>query len=437
MMISLLIMMMFYYMGFSFLLLFFIIMVLNIIINFQMCDFINYSLIVDNLSFILILLTLLLGIYMLLSSLSYKYFMNNYNWFNMLFFCLMYLVFLSFFVNNFFYFYLLFEFSIIPMFFLISGWGYSVYRLESGLYMFIYTLLTSLPFLLYLINYNMANSLNFFYKYVVFTMSSFMGNIWLMMMMLVFLVKLPIYFLHLWLPNTHVDAPLVGSMVLAGVLLKLGSYGLFKLLMISFIDFSFLMNYFISISIIGSMIVSFLCMRQVDMKSLVAYSSVVHMGIIILGLYSFSYISLLGVIFMMCAHGICSSCMFYMLNLSYNSFNSRSLIVMRGNTIISPILMIWWLMVSISNMGFPPMFNFYSELLIIIGSINFNKTIMYFLFMVLMFSGMYSIFFYTVFNHGNIKMINNYINISMCDNLIFLLHIIPLLLFMLLMNFFI
>nr|BCR02913.1 NADH dehydrogenase subunit 4 [Riccardoella tokyoensis] len=435
MMVSYFFMLLFSYYGVSVLYYYMFIILLCLNFFFQSPNYISTNFIFDSLSFFLLFLTFIMGIYMLLSSFNYKYSMNNYSWYLITIMVLLFFICLSFLVNSFFYFYLLFEFSIIPMFFLISGWGYSMYRFEAGMYMLMYTLISSLPFLYYLLYFS-CYSLNFIYMHLLFFNSLYMGNIWWGLFLLVFLVKLPIYFLHLWLPKAHVDAPLVGSMVLAGVLLKLGAYGILKMMLLNHLDFFFIGNYLISISFIGSMLVSFLCMRQVDMKSLIAYSSIVHMGLIVLSIYSNSYLSLLGAIFMLISHGICSSCMFYALNIFYISFNSRSLLMMRGGLIMSPIITYWWLLISISNMGFPPFWGFISELLIIIGSMSLNLSILIFMGMLLMFSGMYSIFFFVIFNHGKMKFINKMMSLDICNNLVFLLHFFPLMSFFIMMFYF-
>jgi len=152
------------------------------------------------------------------------------------------------------------------------------------------------------------------------------------------MVKLPVYIVHLWLPKAHVDAPLAGSMILAGVLLKLGGYGLIKLMLISYLDFYYKLRFILRLSIFGAIFISFFCLRQVDAKALIAYSSVVHMGPVLLGVFSNRYLSIFGGFIIILAHGICSSCIFYMLNISYSRFKRRRVLLVRGCLILSPVL---------------------------------------------------------------------------------------------------
>lgn len=157
-------------------------------------------------------------------------------------------------------------------------------------------------------------------------------------MVFVFIVKYPIYILHLWLPKAHVEAPVSGSMILAGVMLKLGAYGVLKLLIMrgNFVSYSkFLMR---SLRLVGVILICFFRVRQLDIKIIVAYSSIVHMGPVLIGfLYGFEF-GLLSGNFMLLAHGLCSSALFYILNLSYERQHSRRLLLMRGGLIFSPVL---------------------------------------------------------------------------------------------------
>jgi NADH-ubiquinone oxidoreductase chain 4 len=194
----------------------------------------------------------------------------------------------SFLSSSMLYFYFFFEASLIPTLFIIVGWGYQPERLQAGVYFMMYTLLVSLPLLLGLI-YLQSRGLG-----VVIWDTLMVGygagvegpsGVGLNLVLLIaFLVKLPLFLVHLWLPRAHVEAPVAGSMILAGVLLKLGGYGLMRVLM----KFTFLFNrlggFVISLSLVGMVSIGLVCCRMNDLKALVAYSSVAHMGLVVSGL---------------------------------------------------------------------------------------------------------------------------------------------------------
>nr|YP_010406807.1 NADH dehydrogenase subunit 4 [Labidocera rotunda]URC16608.1 NADH dehydrogenase subunit 4 [Labidocera rotunda] len=259
-------------------------------------------------------------------------------------------------------FYFYFEAVLIPIFLLVMGWGYQPERLSAAFYMFFYTLVASLPLLLAIVFLmGEMGSMSTLLPPLTFSMSN---NVLLMMLVMAFMVKFPIYFFHLWLPKAHVEAPVSGSMILAGVLLKLGGYGLFITMMFS--GCNMLVNSILSTTaIVGAAALSMMILRMADMKVAIAYSSVVHMSMVIVVFSSNSMLGLVGGLWMMIAHGITSSGMFSAANMMYERSHSRSLINNKGVLSLMPFFTMLWFMLIVLNFAGPFTINLFSEILMI------------------------------------------------------------------------
>jgi NADH-ubiquinone oxidoreductase chain 4 len=215
----------------------------------------------------------------------------------------------------------------------------------------------------------------------------------------VFLVKLPVYGVHLWLPKAHVEAPVSGSILLAGVLLKLGAYGFFRFSLFLLIHLRW-GGYLFSFGIIGGFFRCFLCLRQVDLKSFIAYSSVCHIGFGLAGIYSLSFFGYSGGLYIIIAHGFCSSCLFYILYVFYKRYHTRSLFLLKGALVFVPIMAFFWFLFSALNIGIPPSFPFFSEIFIIRGVLSLNLFTFFLCGGFLLLAGVYCIYVYTVTFHG-------------------------------------
>nr|YP_010545946.1 NADH dehydrogenase subunit 4 [Triplax ainonia]UYG49581.1 NADH dehydrogenase subunit 4 [Triplax ainonia] len=357
---------------------------------------ISYCFGLDLLSFLLVLLSVWICSLMILA--SEKLFKLNYysSFFLFMVLSLLLSLVLTFSSMNLFIFYLFFEVSLIPTLLLIIGWGYQPERIEAGMYLLFYTLLVSLPMMILIFYlYKLSNSLDFYFLNLnIFNMYMYMC------MNMVFLVKLPMFMLHMWLPKAHVEAPISGSMILAGVMLKLGGYGMMRM-MPMFLNIGVKINFiFIIISLVGGFLISLVCLRQSDMKSLIAYSSVSHMGLALAGIMTLTSWGMWGALVMMLAHGLCSSGLFCLANISYERVMSRSLYLNKGLLNIMPSMSMWWFFLVSSNMAAPPSLNLMGEIFLINSLIGYSSLTMISLALISFFSAAYSLFLYAYSQHG-------------------------------------
>nr|QXJ80287.1 NADH dehydrogenase subunit 4 [Trichuris arvicolae] len=346
----------------------------------------------NNLSFMMVFLTLLLfsSYYLFLhkENKNYTYLITIYLPLLMLFFSL----------NNLFLFYILFELSILPIFIMILGWGNQPERLLASNYLLMYTLLFSFP-LLSLIIYLMIYYSNFWTCYLLAN-----NMIWMLMMM-PFFVKIPVYLFHLWLPKAHVEAPVIGSMILASILLKTGGYGLMKMSFLCNSQLSINFNWFCLLLVLSS---SMLCMLQTDLKKYIAYSSVTHMTMIIVLMFTDYTNMLSGAIILMISHGVISNSLFYMVGLY--SWNSLSRILYYQCNIMLSCSMLWFisLLILFLNNGMPPSINMLNEIMMYFNSTNlwfWNIFILWIIFMIMMY---YPTWFMSNMNSSNMYNTGNY-----------------------------
>nr|YP_002520018.1 NADH dehydrogenase subunit 4 [Pseudalutarius nasicornis]BAH10482.1 NADH dehydrogenase subunit 4 [Pseudalutarius nasicornis] len=272
-------------------------------------------------------------------------------------------------------FYIMFEATLIPTLILITRWGNQAERLNAGIYFLFYTLAGSLPLLVALsLLYGSTGTLSLLVLQYSepLHLSKPTDMLWWAACMLAFLVKMPLYGAHLWLPKAHVEAPIAGSMILAAVLLKLGGYGMMRVLTVLEPLTKELSYPFIALALWGIIMTSSICLQQTDLKSLIAYSSVSHMGLVISGILIQTPWSFAGALILMIAHGLTSSALFCLANTNYERTHSRTMILARGLQAILPLMTTWWFISTLANLALPPLPNLMGELMIITSLLNWS-----------------------------------------------------------------
>nr|YP_001382242.1 NADH dehydrogenase subunit 4 [Calotes versicolor]BAF69013.1 NADH dehydrogenase subunit 4 [Calotes versicolor] len=277
--------------------------------------------------------------------------------------------------NNLVLFFILFESTLIPTLILITRWGAQPKRLEAGNYFMFYTLMGSLPLLTAILLMNNQNSHSYMLMTndLSYTPTPTTEEIVWTACMVAFLIKLPLYGLHLWLPKAHVEAPIAGSMVLAAVLLKLGGYGIIRISTILPQTYVSMMYPPIIMALWGLIMTSLTCIRQTDLKSLIAYSSVGHMGLVISATMIQTPWSISGTMILMVAHGLTSSMLFCLANMIYERTNTRTIFAMRGLQKYMPLMTTMWLIASLTNLALPPTLNLVGEIMIMSALYNWAQ----------------------------------------------------------------
>nr|AHM02347.1 NADH dehydrogenase subunit 4 [Plectropomus leopardus] len=272
-------------------------------------------------------------------------------------------------------FYVMFEATLIPTLILITRWGNQTERLNAGVYFLFYTLAGSLPLLVALLvlqNHSGTLSLLTLPYTCPLQLSMNTDKLWWVGCLMAFLVKMPLYGVHLWLPKAHVEAPVAGSMVLAAVLLKLGGYGMMRMILVLDPLTKELGYPFIILALWGVIMTGSICLRQTDLKSLIAYSSVSHMGLVIGGILIQTPWGFTGALILMIAHGLTSSALFCLANTNYERTHSRTMLLARGLQMVLPLMTAWWFIASLANLALPPLPNLMAELMIIVSLFNWS-----------------------------------------------------------------
>ena len=360
------------------------------------CSVISTIIELDSLSISLIILTTWL-ILLAFSATQVKSTLNQPNLFTSLLFLLIFFLILTFSLTDYILFYVSFEASFIPIIFIILGFGYQPERLSASVYLLFYTILGSLPLFFTLVY--LFNTIGSTYMSPLFFILS-SSNLMTLSLILAFMIKIPLYSTHLWLLKAHVEAPVSGSILLAGVLLKLGGYGLIRVALTHTFTNLFIITIIIFISLYGSLTTSLVCLRQLDIKILIAASSVVHINLAISSILLFTHWSHKAVLIIIVGHGLCSSGLFYIANIIYLRTKRRSLILTKGLLNTIPSLSFSWFMLLSSNMSAPPSLNLLREFIITTAIISWNYTTFIIIFIILLITAVFTLYLFS-FSQNN------------------------------------
>lgn len=298
--------------------------------------------------------------------------------------------------NNILLFYIFFESALIPMFVIIIIWGTREEKSSAAYQFFLYTILGSFCLLFGIIYLLFNKQTTNIYFTDIFQIPNNKQYILFILFFLGFAVKIPIFPFHLWLPKAHVEAPTVGSILLAGILLKLGSYGFIKF---NILLFPFAINFYkpliFTLATIGVVYTVITIFRQIHLKRIIAYSSISHMNFVTLACFSGNPISLHGGILLTLAHGLSSSGLFACVGCIYTRIKTMNILYLRSLSSIMPITALFFFLFTLSNIGFPPTLNFVAELLIFIGLLHMNINIIPFLVVALILTTIVGLWIYT------------------------------------------
>ena len=301
-------------------------------------------------------------------------------------------------------FFVFFEATLIPIFFLVLIWGSRERKIRASYLISIYTLLGSI-FMFFNIIYILSKigCTNYQYLLTVIFSEQEQKFLWITFF-IAFAAKIPLFPLHIWLPEAHVEAPTVGSVLLAVLLLKLGTYGIIRF---SLPLFPYATVYYTPLvytfAVFGIIYTCFTAIRQIDLKKIIAYSSVGHMNVVLLGIMSLRIEGLEGAIFQMLSHGIVSGALFFCVGVFYERYHVRSLKYFGGLTNVYPMFAIVFLTFSLANISFPGTSSFVGEFLILAGVFKESSIVVFFAAFSMILGAVYTLWTYNRIFFGNLK----------------------------------
>jgi proton-translocating NADH-quinone oxidoreductase chain M len=362
----------------------------------------NITLGVDGISlFFIILTTLLISLCIFASWNSVNFYLKEY----LIAFLLLELLLIGVFsVLDLLFFYILFESVLIPMFLIVGIWGSRERKILAAYYFFLYTLLGSVIMLLSVLYILEQVGSTDYEVLLTFSFSEAEQKFIWFSFFLSFASKVPMIPVHLWLPEAHVEAPTAGSVILAGVLLKLGTYGFIRFSLPILPQASFFFAPLVyTISAIGIVYTSFTAIRQTDFKRIIAYTSIAHMNLVMLGIFSFNSIGIEGAIFQSLSHGFVASALFLIIGVVYDRYRTRLVYYYGGLALTMPVYVTIFLFFTLANIGLPGTSSFIGEFLVLAGSFKVNTSITFLGATGMVIGGAYSLWLFNRISYGNLK----------------------------------
>ena len=301
-------------------------------------------------------------------------------------------------------FYIAFESVLIPMFIIIGVWGSRERKIRAAYFFFLYTLFGSVLLLLAIIYIFNRFGTTDYETLILVSFSPLEQKILWLAFFLSFAAKVPMLPVHIWLPEAHVEAPTAGSVILAGILLKLGSYGLIRFSLPLFPDACvFYTPLVMALSSVGVIYGSLTAIRQTDLKRIIAYTSVAHMNLVVMGIFSFNVVGIEGAILQSLSHGFVSSSLFLLIGVVYDRHHTRMVKYYSGLVHTMPIFTTIFLIFTMANIAVPGTSSFVGEFLILAGIMKISSvaTVLGATGMVL--GGGYSLWLFNRVSYGNLK----------------------------------
>jgi proton-translocating NADH-quinone oxidoreductase chain M len=301
-------------------------------------------------------------------------------------------------------FYVFFEAILIPMFLIVGVWGSRERKIRAAYLLFFYTLIGSVLMLLAILALYALTGTTDYQTLLTTPLDESLQKIFWLAFFASFAVKVPMVPVHIWLPEAHVEAPTAGSVILAGVLLKLGSYGLLRFSLPLFpaatLYFTPLVYTMAALAVVYT---SLTAIRQTDMKRIIAYASVAHMNVILIGLFALNAQGVEGAILQQLAHGLVSSALFFCVGVLYDRHHTRLVRYYGGMAHTMPLFVGVFLFFTLANIAFPLTANFVGEFLILVGAFQVNTTIAFLGATGMVLGGGYSLWLYNRIAFGNLK----------------------------------